>query len=180
MIILYFFQELIGLIFLTSMLHKIFYWKNHIDSMVKYKILKEGWVLPFALFFMTCEAFISLSLIFTGINFYNFLCVFLILVVYSLAVIINLSRGHKMISCGCGGVLENKQLNLGIVLRNLLLISIIFLLFIFEQKDFENPLSYIQKTICTMLSIYTLIIITLLKEAKHLKKVIKKINQRMF
>ncbi|MGO4119283.1 MauE/DoxX family redox-associated membrane protein, partial [Rhizobium ruizarguesonis] len=50
------------------------------------------------------------------------LTAFTLLVVYSVAITINLVRGRNEISCGCGGVLGTHNLSWKLVIRNIFLL----------------------------------------------------------
>jgi len=50
-----------------------------------------------------------------------------LLLVYALAISINLFRGRRDIDCGCGGPAIRQELSAGLVLRNLLLLILVLL-----------------------------------------------------
>ncbi|MBJ6950286.1 hypothetical protein JG666_23760, partial [Vibrio cholerae] len=69
-------------------------------------------------------------------------CAVLLLLVYSVAISINLLRGRKEISCGCGGVLGNHKLSWMLVVRNLFIgaVSVILLMYPLSLGSLDQAL----------------------------------------
>jgi uncharacterized membrane protein YphA (DoxX/SURF4 family) len=113
---------IIFVIFFSSGFQKLKEIESHKGVIEDYRILPTKFVPLFARIEPVLEILSSicifLSFFFT-VNLY--ICIFL-LIMYSLAVIINLIRGRREISCGCGGIVGKHNLSWWIVFRNLLLI----------------------------------------------------------
>ncbi|MED0670464.1 MauE/DoxX family redox-associated membrane protein [Aneurinibacillus aneurinilyticus] len=135
--LIYFIQYSFGVLFLFTSLDKIRSWKKHKLAIDNYQLTPtylSGFLL---VFFVVIELFISISLLFYSVNLINTIFIMLILFIYTVAIILNIYRGHTNISCGCGGFLESKKLSVNIVLRNLLLIACsIILLFLKDENIF--------------------------------------------
>ncbi|CAM5796881.1 MauE/DoxX family redox-associated membrane protein [Brevibacillus borstelensis] len=111
----------LGTLFLSTGMSK---WKNMQEHSV---IVKEYRILPASSIhlFVRAETAVELLagvLLFLGLfqTFGASLAV-LLLILYSFAIALNLFRGRREISCGCGGVAGNHRISWLLVVRNLLL-----------------------------------------------------------
>lgn len=119
-----------ALLFVTTFISKIIHWKEHKQTMASYKILPAKVISISLLFFLINEAVIAFSALLVGWRPFNGILATILLLIYTLAIGINLLRGRRDLACGCGGVLENERLHYGLVVRNLLLITaVVFLSF---------------------------------------------------
>jgi len=123
----------LGLIFLTSG-----YGKNKNLNLHKYKIEGYGFfpknlVNFIAIFDVILEIFIGVSFIF-GILINQFLLVAISLFfIYAIAAVISLSKEQEKVSCGCGGILGDKEASWLVIIRNCFFIGICFVLLIREN-----------------------------------------------
>lgn len=128
-----------GIMFLLTSLDKIIHWHAHLASVKEYEIIKNPTFIKFAvLSFVICELFMSLSLFFIGVTYYNTIVFFVLLFIYSVAVSINLYKGNLNISCGCGSVMDHDQLSGRLIYRNLFLMLFYLFLFIFRNVSLVN------------------------------------------
>lgn len=179
MIIFFYLKMIFVILFFSTAIHKVRYRKRHVQAIKAYEIIKEEWASLFFYIFLIFEGYISLSLIFTGFTIYNTLVCLLLLSVYTIAVGINLARGRRNLSCGCGGVLESEQLNFGIVFRNLFLMCL-FLLSFFLQDLVSHPLTVDQMISIALIAGSSLLVIGIGKEIKKLKVTLGKLSQKFF
>lgn len=139
-----------NLFFLTAF-DKIIHWKEHLISVREYQIIKSSLASTALTLFIISELFVSLSIFIYGIMTLNFILCILLLVLYSVAILINLRRGYKNISCGCGSVLKNDELNISIVIRNIILIAICFFMYYIHYLGF-NEISIFNKIILFLIA----------------------------
>lgn len=119
-----FFRITIGLLFLFSSLSKINTFSEHIVSIGKYGIIPQKYVKTFAYFGIPTELLTSLFLILGVYQKIFALISLLLLLLYTIAIIINLLRGNKDVTCGCGGILGNHKLTWMLPIRNFVLMLI--------------------------------------------------------
>ncbi|WP_139492676.1 MauE/DoxX family redox-associated membrane protein [Brevibacillus dissolubilis] len=114
---------LFSLMFVSTAWDKVSHADKHIQSIRAYQLTPEGLIRPLFALFTVWEIGVCLSLPVLGMTPYHTLAVCGLLGIYTMAITINLIRGHRDISCGCGGIMEgNNRLHWGLVLRNTLLI----------------------------------------------------------
>lgn len=168
---------LMGLLFLLTAIDKLSHWKEHIHAIDDYQIIRSSLTTLFLVLFTTGELIVSISLLVVGPLFFNISIGILLLVVYSVAVAINLRRGNTQLSCGCGSVLENGQLSGSLIIRNVLLIAISAFMLIFNQFSLQS-LNLFERIPVFLLSLSTLLIYGIiqhvLKDIKILKTILYK------
>ena len=114
-------------IFLFSSISKIKDYVNHIEVVKSYKILPDIFSKYLVNIFLFIELLASLMIIFRVFMTYSVIALFLLTAIYSVAIIINLARGRKDLSCGCGGVLGDHNISYRLVIRNSLILLGLFL-----------------------------------------------------
>lgn len=123
---------IISVIFISSSITKIFNMTSHIAKVRQYKIIPNKVVKTFSILETIIELIASILLI-IGLYFKlsAFILIFL-LVVYTIAISINLIRGNINFDCGCGGIVGNHQLSWKLVMRNLLLGYLLYLIVVYN------------------------------------------------
>ncbi|MEJ8548725.1 MauE/DoxX family redox-associated membrane protein [Brevibacillus borstelensis] len=113
----------LGTLFISTSVAKFRKPQEHMLTVKEYRILSSFLLYPFARAEMIVE-FLTGILLFLGMfqKTVALLAVFL-LAIYSLAIVVNLLRGRKEISCGCGGAAGDHPISWFLVLRNFLLIG---------------------------------------------------------
>lgn len=121
-------QLVIGIIFISSGVHKISNFSNYISDIKSYKLLPNYMVVPFGYFDIGLNVLIFSSHV-TGkyIELTSLLGIGL-LIIYTAALSISLIRGYKNLNCGCGGVVGSHKVSWKLVLRNLLIIGVLILI----------------------------------------------------
>jgi len=162
-IALVYLKMLLGFLFLSTFLHKVIQRDSYFQTMRAYHILSEGMVKPFYWIFVSTEAFIAVGLIVSGFSLFTMILTILLLLIYTGAVGWNLLRGHRDLSCGCGGVLESERLHSGIIFRNMLLIALVIGGWVIQSK---NPGTSDAKTqgFMIIMAVNTLMFIYVLKK----------------
>lgn len=124
---------MIATIFITSGFSKFRKMDEHIRIVMEYQILPRKWTVPLATIEVYMEIIFGFLLMIGLLQ--NIVLCFLIslLTIYNLAISINLIRGRSMISCGCGGIINNHKLTWFLVHRNLVFILVIVWLIFTDQ-----------------------------------------------
>lgn len=128
-----FFMMKIGLatLFISTGIDKIKKFSIHQLIIKEYRIIPENQIRLFTIIEIFAEIFISICLFIGLFHTFTLICAALLFLVYSVAILVNLLRGRKEISCGCGGVLGNHKLSWMLVVRNLCIgaVSVILLMY---------------------------------------------------
>ncbi|WP_157721975.1 MauE/DoxX family redox-associated membrane protein [Tumebacillus avium] len=120
---------LLAFLFFTTAWSKLKKMGEHIGIVEDYKILPKRLVKPFAKGEVYFELSLSLLLIVGIYQDLTALAAVLLLLIYTTAITVNLLRGRKEISCGCGGAAGNHQLSGWLVLRNAVLIVLAMIVY---------------------------------------------------
>ncbi|WP_278043194.1 MauE/DoxX family redox-associated membrane protein [Paenibacillus elgii] len=113
----------LAIVFISSGASSLRYWHVHIGIIKDYRILPEPWVRCFAILDHTLKWLTGISLL---LGIYSSLAALIgsgLLLMYSIALAINLLRGRKELSCGCGGLAGNHSISWMLVWRNLFLMA---------------------------------------------------------
>lgn len=116
-----FVRVMLAAMFLSSAVSKLKKWLEHVAIVKDYHIVPERWVLLFARAEVAAEIGVGAML---ALGFWTPAAAIGatgLLVMYSLAVGINLVRGRREVSCGCGGVAGHHRLSWWLVLCNAVL-----------------------------------------------------------
>lgn len=119
-----FLRVFLAFIFIGSALSKINNFDKHIGIISDYKILPPNLSKVAGRLDFIAELVVGLFLIVGFLKPLVVLGAVLLFLIYNVAISINLLRGRKEISCGCGGILGNHQLSWKLVTRNIFLIVI--------------------------------------------------------
>ena len=162
--LLNFFVWFISIIFLLTSLDKIIHWGQHIDAMERYSIIRMPYIKIFLFLFTLGELYVSITLIFNRATISNTVIFFVLIIIYTLAVAINLIRGNNSISCGCGSVLENDRLSVSLVYRNFMFMVVFGLLFHFRTLISANPISLDKYFVLGLLALCIILLYGVAKE----------------
>ncbi|MED5247480.1 MauE/DoxX family redox-associated membrane protein [Priestia sp. LL-8] len=172
------------IIFFSSGIEKIKEIKKHEGAVSDFKVLPSKIVPLFSRMDPILEIVISVGILlgfFLKINI--FLCLILLLI-YNIAIVINLLRGRYEISCGCGGVVGTHNLSWWLVTRNTLIMASLILLLTRDSVLFSidallrgskanlvlfNPLGY-------LIILSTTITIIVLKIIINIKLIFKRMK----
>lgn len=110
-------------LFLSAGLEKLRAMERHKSIVRDYRLLPERWVGSFAVAEVWGE--LALGCLLAAGLFVRFSLVAAVVMfgIYSVAIGVNLLRGRREISCGCGGVAGDQPISRWLVLRNLLLMT---------------------------------------------------------
>lgn len=117
-----FIRFFLACIFLSSVTSKVQNIQEHVAIIKDYRILPNTIVSLFTKINIIVELIVGVCLLvglFEGLVEY---AVIFMLLIYSIAVTINLNRGRKKVSCGCGGISGTHYLSRWLVIRNLIFI----------------------------------------------------------
>ncbi|WP_409978189.1 MauE/DoxX family redox-associated membrane protein [Anoxybacteroides tepidamans] len=165
-----FLLTLILLVFLYSLISKIIHKSKYKHILRNYGIKNNNLIKIVYFFIVLSEGFITISLFLSGVTIYSLVTISLLLTIFSVFVLINLFKGNKNFSCGCGGILENERLSYWMVLRNvvIILIALIF----FKTKHSVNYLT-VQNLVLFFIGNIFLIYIQILKELKKINEIMR-------
>ncbi|OUQ85403.1 methylamine utilization protein MauE [Brevibacillus brevis] len=118
------FRLILAFLFLSTFISKIRDMGTHLSIVRAYQIIPYSWSKSFTYLDLGLQATVAVSLLIGLFTTLGLSLAILLLGVYTLAISINLARGRKKISCGCGGMAGNHFLSWKLVLRNLVFISL--------------------------------------------------------
>ena len=133
-ILLLFLRLGIAIIPVTSAYTKMRDLANHEQSIQNYQIIPDRYAKTAAKFDAFAEMMVGLLLL-VGL-FYKVSLIFFtgLIVLYTLAILINLRRGRTSLSCGCGGIVGEKPISWKLIFRNLSIIIVAVMLFFSSTK----------------------------------------------
>ncbi len=120
-LVLLFFRLLLSIVFFVSAIDKVRQFQQFTTTITAYRLLPENWSKSLALAIMGTEFSVSM-LLFMGwqSQIAAFVSIFMLLI-FSIAMGINLIRGRTDLSCGCSGEKHTQKISLGLVGRNIAL-----------------------------------------------------------
>lgn len=122
-LVLTIFRLLLGMIFLVSSVSKVSAPRRFANTLIAFRLIPNSWAQPFAIILIGAEAIIAaLLLIGWQSRISAGLCGFL-LVIFTVAIGLNIIRGRTDLECGCFGLRHAQQVNFNLVGRNVLLLS---------------------------------------------------------
>ncbi|TCP58993.1 methylamine utilization protein MauE [Tumebacillus sp. BK434] len=119
-----FWRIILAVLFLSSAVSKLQKMPEHFAILQDYQILPASAVRPFGWLEVGAELLVGSLLVLGWLQPLTAWVTAGLLLMYSAAVAINLLRGRREISCGCGGVAGNHQLSWKLVARNVLLMLV--------------------------------------------------------
>lgn len=108
-------------LFAAAALHKIRQPRTFLETFSDYEILPDRFTLPGAVSLVMAEVALAVGLLFEPTRIPAGLAGAALLLVYGLAIGVNLSRGRQEIDCGCLGPAKGQSLSVGLVARNAVL-----------------------------------------------------------
>jgi uncharacterized membrane protein YphA (DoxX/SURF4 family) len=115
-------RVILGTIFFTAGYSKVRRIGEHMVILEEYRLLPTAWIKPIGRVEIILELLTG-GLLLLGI-FQNLASILAsgLLMLYCFAISVNLLRGRREISCGCGGVTGNHSLSWFLVFRNIILL----------------------------------------------------------
>lgn len=110
---------LISAVFAHGFWHKFRAFDEYIENIAQYQLVPEGLLLFVSRMLMVTEAFIALGILIPSVRTVAAVACMALLIIYIMAITLNLVQGRHHIACGCGG--EHTTLSIGLVLRNICL-----------------------------------------------------------
>ncbi|WP_337983213.1 MauE/DoxX family redox-associated membrane protein [Lysinibacillus sp. C5.1] len=174
-----------AIIFFSSSISKYNTLDKHIGIIENYKVLPPSWSSVVGKLDVLVEFCLGILLLLGLFQFLSGLIAGGLLLIYTMAIVINIMRGRKEISCGCGGVLGNHNLSWKLVIRNIILVSICILVslnkellfsidaIIFRNKSLEVFGYKAWETI--FVTLQAIIIVLIAKEIINIRKIFKRI-----
>lgn len=107
----------LGILFATAALAKLRKRRDFYAAVLAYQLLPPAWAMNMAVILPWAEAAIAIGLI-LGINAASAAAAGLLLV-YALAMAVNLARGRRDLDCACGS--KPQALSIWLVIRNIIL-----------------------------------------------------------
>lgn len=115
---------LIGLVLMSSGFTKTDNWDHHINTIRGYRLLPESLLKPAGFALAVSEVLLGSAMVLgVGLRAAG-LATSVIMVLYGLAISVNLLRGNRNIECGCGGVLGAHKISWWLSARNLALAAV--------------------------------------------------------
>ncbi|MBW3698828.1 methylamine utilization protein [Bacillus aerophilus] len=159
---------LLGIIFAGAWLDKARKQKAHVQQINAYRLLPPSFAAPMFYVFLSIELVCTIHLFIWNMSILPAIGLTALLCIYTGAVTFNLIRGHRDISCGCGGLLENDRLHWGIVIRNLLMLTLVAGLYYVHPS--VEMISLRLKMICFLIAAAVCLIIAVSQEIVLLKR----------
>jgi len=116
------FRLILASVFLASTLGKVNQPRQFSASVEAYHLLPGVWVKPFAYALTSTEIAVTFLLFIGWQSQAAALLSGLLLIIFILAVGINLIRGRKDLNCGCFGSKRNQKISLKLISRNIILL----------------------------------------------------------
>jgi uncharacterized membrane protein YphA (DoxX/SURF4 family) len=109
---------LMASIFLSTAISKIKHFDDSILTIQDYKIIPNSFSKPFSVANILLEIVIGSLLLLGIIQKFTSVIGAILVLIYTIAITINLFKGRNDFSCGCGGVLESNTISWWLVIRN--------------------------------------------------------------
>lgn len=116
-----FFRLVLSLIFFVSSFSKIRYPQHFITTIDSYELLSESWYKLSAFTIIASEIAVAMMLLVGWQSRLAAMIGFVILVVFSFAIGVNLVRRRTNLDCGCFGRKYTQKISFGLIVRNLAL-----------------------------------------------------------
>ncbi|PEW72953.1 hypothetical protein CN424_22730 [Bacillus cereus] len=114
-----------GYLFLFSSINKLKNMEDHYNTVILYKIIPKQFIRIFIWLETLFEFFIGVGFLLGFATFYVIPGAILLLIIYTIAILINLVKGRVDFDCGCGGLVGAHKLSKNLVFRNILLIFVL-------------------------------------------------------
>lgn len=117
----------LAFVFAAGAVHKLTNLRAFRDTVRNYRMLPTGLLNPVVFLLPAAELLTALTLLLPASRRPGLWAAGLLLLLYALAISINLLRGRSNIDCGCGGFGSTQPISGGLVVRNLVLIAMVAL-----------------------------------------------------
>ncbi|SFD13753.1 Methylamine utilisation protein MauE [Bacillus sp. 491mf] len=154
----------LGLLFSISILDKVLKFKEHLLIVKNYKLIPEYTVAPFTIITIFLELYLSCCLFLLNVRLLTVIIGTTLLLVYTVGISINLLRKHTNISCGCGGILNSKQLSVTLVWRNVALISSLWVTFFANYTIQISSLSFVTLVFSFFVATNIILLLSIFKD----------------
>ncbi|KAF0993824.1 MauE/DoxX family redox-associated membrane protein [Geobacillus sp. TFV-3] len=144
--------------------------ERHLKEIADYRIIPQKYIFIFYIFTVFSEIYISCSLLINFQKNISILLGILLLLIYSLAIMINIKRGNTEISCGCGGLMKGNNIHSLLIVRNSILILILLLISTMGSVD-DGEVPFIIKLISFILGINNLLALSILNDSLSILKI---------
>jgi hypothetical protein len=161
---------------LIGVVEKLVNNKKHLGIIFRFDLLSKEWVLPIFIVSLLAELYVSVSFLINQIQFGAIFIFVSMLVIYSLAIGINLFRGNIDFDCGCGGILENSKLTGWIIVRNMFLIVAAIMINL-SYQIISSSMIYL---ITQILSLCIIVIIWTIKDLLEVKQYANSLLKNFF
>lgn len=121
-----------GYLFLFSSIHKLKDMEKHYNAVILYEIIPKQFTRVFIWLETVFEFFIGISFLLSFATSYVIIGAILLLMIYSIAIVVNITKGRINLDCGCGGLVGTHKLSKNLVSRNILLIFVLVIVFIVQ------------------------------------------------
>jgi hypothetical protein len=118
-------RTLVALVFLSAAVGKFRHWAVLQGVVANYRLLPNSFVAPFAYFLPPFEALLGAALLFGVLSPWAELAAAVLLMLFALAMSINLLRGRRHIDCGCFQSALKQSLSWNLVIRNGVMIMLL-------------------------------------------------------
>jgi len=162
-----------GYMFITSAIGKITQFSDHQKIIKAYKIVPLSMTKPFAILDIAFEIIVGVLLMTFMIPEITLFLASFLLLLYSVAITINLLRGRTELDCGCGGIVGDNKISPILVIRNIGLIVVLF--FIVGEIKTNALISFSQ--MYWIINLFMLQFIFLIYASRHLTKLKKHFKQ---
>lgn len=108
----------IAALFATAAIHKVRQPEVFVETFSEYEILPERFTIPGVVMLVMAESSIAIGLLLDSTRVHASLAGVALLMIYGLAIGLNLARGRREIDCGCLGPANHQPLSNGLVYRN--------------------------------------------------------------
>lgn len=167
---------IVAFLMLTSGFDKIKNFSNSKVKIIAYDIIPQKWISLFLGVGIIAELYIGVSILANFFNVYALIIYLVLMGAYTLAIGKNILKGNIYISCGCGGVLESDSLSKNHLIRNMILMTLGIIMYLF--------LGNVRFTVFDLVAMMTIAITSLylygsLKEYRRQLLIITKIKKRL-
>ncbi|USG67271.1 DoxX family membrane protein [Brevibacillus ruminantium] len=184
-----FLRVMLGTLFISAAVTKIGDLEKYTLIIKEYKILPEFTLYLFVRFKLVAEITTGVFILVGLYLPFMYLIACFLMLLYTLAITINLLRGRREISCGCGGMAGNHQLSWTLTIRNLAIFFGCYWLYLSStdwgsldalfsgQRDHFFHLEVLQVILISMLTLImgtmSKLLFALHKQIKNLKETLK-------
>ena len=120
----------LGSSFILSGITKIFSMTSFIDTVYRFNVLPEVLNLPFSVFFPVAELVFGVALVIGYLTKFSSFSIMFMLIMMLAAIVPQLLGGPEIGDCGCFGGLMDSAVDENLLIRDILLFSAVYLIFV--------------------------------------------------